>query len=106
MEQVLQNINRLNRNLESIITVGIMASCIAFYDRLTDDTRSETNSVLSRPSGLSLRTSWARLRRPKKAVKGSGRSAGRAKDKAIILRKKRKTSLCSDKSFYVRDICY
>jgi hypothetical protein len=46
MEQVLQNINRLNRNLESIITVRfINLLFIALPVSFANDSRSETSSA-------------------------------------------------------------
>ena len=71
MEQVLQNMNRLNRNLESIITVRPPNHKPEPQTR-TKICRWATNSAPSRRYGRNSRTSWVvgtRLRR------GSGRAA-------------------------------
>lgn len=82
MEQVLQNINRLNRNLESIIAVSSL-SRLFISSQLTHINplalplhRSATNSAPSRRYGRNSRTSWAgtrkkRARVARNAMKGS-----------------------------------
>ena len=70
MEQVLQNMNRLNRNLESIITVR--TTIPNQTQTRTKISRWATNSAPSRRYGRNSRISWAarmKLRR------GSGRAA-------------------------------
>lgn len=85
MEQVLQNMNRLNRNLESIITVPPPRPfATRHWTQWLMMTRLAMNLALSRLFGHNLRISWVDLRKnSRKPVKGSGRSVGRVQDKAI-----------------------
>lgn len=67
MEQVLQNINRLNRNLESIISVR-PSYVVQFLYRLIDDRRANARRsgmslARSRLYGRSLRILWGGRRK-------------------------------------------
>lgn len=75
MEQVLQNINRLNRNLESIIAVSSIETNGSLKSVNNVIHRSAMSSVPSKLSGHNLRTSWTALkimsRKGRDRVKGN-----------------------------------
>jgi hypothetical protein len=83
MEQVLQNINRLNRNLESVIAVSTRTDCTSLGRISPADsfiTRLGMNSGLWKLYGLNLRTLWdGRKRRVKRAAMAMGIAMGSGK---------------------------